>query len=60
MRLAFADGIAWGDAKQQLFELINGQLQEPREKYVELLENPSRVESILQDGGEKARQHSQA
>ena len=59
MRLAFANGIAWGDAKKQLFELINGQLQEPREKYVELLENPSRVESILQDGGKKARQHSQ-
>ena len=59
MRLAFADGIAWGEAKKQLFELINGQLQEPREKYIELLENPSRVESILQDGGAKARQHSQ-
>jgi len=59
MRLAFADGIAWGEAKKQLFELVNGQLQEPREKYMELLENPSRVESILQDGAEKARQHSQ-
>ena len=59
MREAFAEGIAWGEAKKQLFELINGQLKEPREKYLELIENPSRVESVLQQGAEKARQHSQ-
>ena len=59
MREAFAEGIAWGEAKKQLFELINGQLKEPREKYLELIANPSRVESVLQQGAEKARQHSQ-
>ena len=59
MREAFAEGIAWGEAKKQLFELINGQLEEPREKYLELIANPSRVESVLQQGAEKARQHSQ-
>ncbi len=59
MRQAFHDGIAWGEAKKQLFELINGQLEEPREKYLELIANPSRVESVLQQGAEKARQHSQ-
>ncbi len=59
MREAFAEGIAWGEAKKQLFELINGQLEEPREKYLELIANPSRVENVLQEGAEKARQHSQ-
>ena len=59
MREAFTEGIAWGEAKKQLFELINGQLEEPREKYLELIANPSRVESVLQQGAEKARQHSQ-
>ena len=59
MREAFAEGIAWGEAKKQVFELINGQLEEPREKYLELIANPSRVESVLQQGAEKARQHSQ-
>jgi len=59
MREAFAEGIAWGEAKKQLFELINGQLEKPREKYLELIENPSRVESVLQQGAGKARQHSQ-
>ena len=59
MREAFAEGIAWGEAKKQLFELINGQLEEPREKYLELIANPSRVENVLKEGAEKARQHSQ-
>ena len=59
MREAFAEGIAWGEAKKQLFELINGQLEEPREKYLELIANPSRVDNVLQEGAEKARQHSQ-
>jgi tryptophanyl-tRNA synthetase len=55
MRQKFADGIAWGQAKKELFELINGQLAEPREKYLELMANPAQVEEILQAGAEKAR-----
>ncbi|REG84392.1 tryptophan--tRNA ligase [Marinomonas pollencensis] len=55
MRNKFAEGIAWGQAKKELFELINGQLAEPREKYLELMANPAQVEAILQAGAEKAR-----
>lgn len=58
MRQAFADGIAWGEAKKQLFELINGQVGEAREKYEALLANPSHIEDVLQMGAEKARAHS--
>ena len=58
MRTAFADGIAWGEAKQQLFELINGHLAEPRERYIELIENPEEVEIALRAGAEKARVYS--
>jgi tryptophanyl-tRNA synthetase len=58
MRTAFADGIAWGEAKQQLFELINGHLAEPRERYIELIENPIEVEDVLRAGAEKARVYS--
>jgi tryptophanyl-tRNA synthetase len=43
MRAEFANGIAWGEAKRQLFELVNEQLREPREKYLQLLENPAQV-----------------
>ena len=58
MRQQFAEGIAWGEAKKQLFELINGQLAEPRERYNALIESPAEVEQVLQRGAEKARQQS--
>ncbi len=55
MRRAFAEGIAWGEAKQQLFELINGQIGEARERYEALLANPADIEVALRQGAEKAR-----
>ena len=58
MRQAFAEGIAWGEAKKQLFELINAQVGEAREKYEALLANPKHIEDVLQAGAEKARAHS--
>ncbi len=48
-------GLAWGEAKQQLFELLEGQLAEPRERYHELLARPRELEDILQDGARRAR-----
>ena len=58
MRQAFADGIAWGEAKKQLFELINNQVGDARAKYEALLANPAHIEEVLQLGAEKARAHS--
>jgi tryptophanyl-tRNA synthetase len=58
MRAEFANGIAWGEAKRQLFELINEQLKAPRDEYMRLLENPGEVEAVLQQGAVKAREHS--
>lgn len=58
MREEFAKGIAWGEAKRQLFELINGQLAESRERYEALLANPSYIEDVLQAGAAKAREYS--
>ena len=40
MRQAFADGIAWGESKKQLFELVNTELGEARERYHELPGSP--------------------
>jgi len=57
---AHADGIGWGDAKQQLFELVDATLAEPRERYNELMAEPHRIEQILLMGAEKARVHSKA
>ena len=55
MRQAFSDGIAWGEAKKQLFELINKELAESREKYNQWMSEPEKLEEVLQYGAEKAR-----
>lgn len=52
---AFADGIAWGDAKQALFERIDREIAPMRERYAELIAHPAEVERTLQRGAEKAR-----
>ena len=58
MREEFANGIAWGEAKKQLFELVNAELTEPRARYIELLADRSSLEKTLQEGAEKAREVS--
>lgn len=58
MRSEFENGIAWGEAKKQLFELINGELSEARVRYLQLMEDPDHIESLLQRGAERAREHS--
>jgi tryptophanyl-tRNA synthetase len=59
MRQAFTDGIAWGEAKKQLFELVNSEVGDARERYNDLLEKPEYIEDILQQGAQKARAYSQ-
>ena len=59
MRQAFADGIGWGDAKKKLFELVNAELAEARERYNDLLARPADIEAELQKGAAKARAISQ-
>lgn len=58
MREEFANGIAWGEAKKQLFELINTELSPARIRYQELMEDPAYIEGVLQKGAERAREHS--
>jgi len=59
MRKEFENGIAWGEAKKQLFELVNGQLGEARERYNELVVNSHQIEAVLRQGAEKARAKAQ-
>jgi tryptophanyl-tRNA synthetase len=54
----YAEGIAWGEMKQLLFEYINEQLRPAREEYERLVANPGIVEAELQKGAEKARTRS--
>lgn len=60
MRQAFEEGIAWGEAKKQLFERVNDELAPARERYEALMANPGEVETILRAGAERVRPQSQA
>ena len=56
MQQKYADGIGWGDAKQELFEYLDAQLSGPRDEYDRLIANPGHVESVLKAGGQRARE----
>jgi tryptophanyl-tRNA synthetase len=58
MRQEFQAGIAWGEAKKQLFELVNSELAGARSRYTELMADPTHIEEVLQRGAERAREHS--
>jgi len=58
MRRDFENGIAWGEAKKQLFELINNELSAARERYEQLMGDPLYIEGVLLRGAERAREHS--
>ena len=58
LRQAYADGIAWGDAKALLFERIDREIAPLRERYEELMAHPEQVEKALHQGAEKARAHA--
>ncbi|MBN9409595.1 MAG: tryptophan--tRNA ligase [Burkholderiales bacterium] len=55
LRRAYAEGIAWGDAKQQLFERVDRELTPLRERYEALMAEPAKIEATLLAGASKAR-----
>ncbi len=58
LKARYASGIAWGEMKQFLFEYLNDQLKKPRERYGELMADPTHIEAVLKQGAERARQQS--
>ena len=52
---AYADGIAWGDAKQVLFERLDAEIAPMRLVYDELIQNSTQIEKTLKMGADKAR-----
>jgi tryptophanyl-tRNA synthetase len=54
-RSELLQGLGWGEAKQRLFQLLDGELSEARERYHGLIERPADLEDILLAGAEKAR-----
>ena len=55
MRAAYAEGIAWGEAKERLFERIDAELAPLRERYQALVADPAGIERVLRTGGERLR-----
>jgi tryptophanyl-tRNA synthetase len=60
VREMFIQGIGWGDAKEKLFQLINREMKDEREKYNYYLANPGLIEDILQAGAAKVRPAAKA
>ena len=55
MKEAFKNGISWGEAKKETFEVINKYIAPMREKYNYYITHPEVVDEILKNGAEKAR-----
>lgn len=55
MRQAFADGIAWGEAKEQLFERIDVEVAPLRARYEALIAQPEVIERQLREGAARLR-----
>jgi tryptophanyl-tRNA synthetase len=54
----YAAGIGWGHAKEALYEVINREITPAREKYLALMKDPQKIDHILAQGAERARQRA--
>ena len=52
----YAEGIAWGEMKQVLFEYINDRIRPARQEYQRLVADPAIVEAELVSGAARARE----
>ena len=55
-----AGGLGYGHAKQALFEVVDAQLAEARERYDHLMANPDEVRQVLAEGADRARTTARA
>jgi tryptophanyl-tRNA synthetase len=50
-----AGGMGWGEAKEELFRVVNRELGPMREKFNAILADPKGLDETLAQGAEKAR-----
>jgi tryptophanyl-tRNA synthetase len=50
-----AGGMGWGEAKEELFRVVNRELSPMRERFNGIMEEPGKLDQILARGAEKAR-----
>lgn len=58
LRDQYVAGIGWGEAKNQVFDYLNAHLNEPRDRYNALMDDPAHIEAVLQKGAERAREEA--
>ncbi len=51
----YREGISWGEAKDALYQKLEAQLAESREKYESLMSRPNDIHEILAEGAGKIR-----
>ena len=56
---AYADGIGWGDAKKELFAVMNQEITPVRERYFDLSQQPDLLNDLFADGARKVRPQAQ-
>ena len=54
----YQEGIGWGHAKEELFQVLDAKLGPMRERYNDLMNDKSQMDQIMKEGAEKAREHS--
>jgi tryptophanyl-tRNA synthetase len=55
MRARYAEGIAWGEAKEALFDKLESVIAPMRARYEELISEPARIEQVLKSGAAALR-----
>jgi tryptophanyl-tRNA synthetase len=50
----YQNGIAWGEAKEELFQLLDEKIKPFRNEYEKIIQDKSYVEKTLKEGAEKA------
>jgi tryptophanyl-tRNA synthetase len=53
---SYQEGISWGQAKANLFEVANRELKGPREKYDYYMKNPEEVHQLIAKGDQQVRE----
>ena len=60
LRQAYADGIAWGEAKRIVHQHIDAELAPSRERYQALIARPQDIELTLREGAQRLRPKARA
>lgn len=58
MKSRYEKGIAWGTVKQEIFEMLNEKLSEPRRIYDHYMTHTDELHKVLKEGADKAREQA--